>query len=85
MYRAPAVVEMRAEVTKAVEELFPFYMSNPQELPKQWRKDVEEAEGETTLARIVSDYIAGMTDRFALMSHERLLGGPGAAAIRALK
>lgn len=85
MYRAPAVVEMRAEVTKAVEELFPFYMSNPQELPKQWRKDVEEAEDETALARIVSDYIAGMTDRFALMSHERLLGGPGAAAIRALK
>ena len=85
MYRAPAVVEMRAEVTRAVEELFPFYMSNPQELPKQWRKDVEEAEGETTLARIVSDYIAGMTDRFALMSHERLRGGPGAAAIRALK
>ena len=85
MYRAPAVVEMRAEVTKAVEELFPFYMSNPQELPKQWRKDVEDAEDETALARIVSDYIAGMTDRFALMSHERLLGGPGAAAIRALK
>ena len=85
MYRAPAVVEMRAEVTKAVEELFPFYMSNPQELPKQWRKDVEEAEDETALARIVSDYIAGMTDRFALMSHKRLLGGPGAAAIRALK
>ena len=84
MYRAPAVVEMRAEVTKAVEELFPFYMSNPQELPKQWRKDVEEAEDETALARIVSDYIAGMTDRFALMSHKRLLGGPGAAAIRAL-
>ena len=84
MYRAPAVVEMRAEVTKAVEELFPFYMSNPQELPKQWRKDVEEAEDETALARIVSDYIAGMTDRFALMSHARLLGGPGAAAIRAL-
>ena len=85
MYRAPSVVEMRAEVTKAVEELFPFYMSHPQELPKQWRKDVEDAADEMTLARIVSDYIAGMTDRFALMSHERLLGGPGAAAIRALK
>jgi dGTPase len=42
MYRAPAVVEMRAEVTKVVAELFPFFMENPGELPKQWRKDVEE-------------------------------------------
>ena len=44
-------------------------------LPKQWRKDVEAAEGdETALARIVSDYIAGMTDRFAIQTHERLTG-----------
>jgi dGTPase len=67
MYRAPKVVEMRAEVTKVVAELFPFFMENPGELPKQWRKDVEAIAGdETALARIVSDYIAGMTDRFAL-------------------
>jgi dGTPase len=75
MYRAPAVVEMRAEVTKVVAELFPFFMENPGELPKQWRKDVEEIRGdETALARIVSDYIAGMTDRFALQTHARVFG-----------
>ncbi|SFJ54953.1 deoxyguanosinetriphosphate triphosphohydrolase [Jannaschia pohangensis] len=75
MYRAPPVVEMRKQVTQVIDELFPFFMANPGELPKQWRKDVEEAEGETALARIVSDYIAGMTDRFALQCHDRLIGG----------
>ncbi|WP_299965559.1 deoxyguanosinetriphosphate triphosphohydrolase [uncultured Roseobacter sp.] len=73
MYRAPAVVEMRARVTCVVEELFPYFLAHPDQLPKQWRKDVEAAEGETALARIVSDYIAGMTDRFALQEHERLI------------
>jgi dGTPase len=74
MYRAPDVVEMRAQVTKVVEDLFPFFLGNPEHLPKQWRKDVADAAGETELARIVSDYIAGMTDRFAIQEHERLLG-----------
>ncbi|MEO9823993.1 MAG: deoxyguanosinetriphosphate triphosphohydrolase [Paracoccaceae bacterium] len=73
MYRAPSVVEMRIKVTKAVDDLFPFFLAHPENLPKQWRKDVEEAVGEVALARIVSDYIAGMTDRFALESHERFM------------
>lgn len=74
MYRAPSVVKMRAEVTQVVEELFPFFMAHTDYLPKQWRKDVEELDSETALARIVSDYIAGMTDRFALQEHARLIG-----------
>jgi len=74
MYRAPDVVKMRADVTKVVNELFPFFMTQPDRLPKQWRKDVVAVEGEVALARIVADYIAGMTDRFALQEHERLLG-----------
>jgi dGTPase len=73
MYRAPSVIVMRAQVTKVVEELFPYFMAHSDQLPKQWRKDVEEANGETELARIVSDYIAGMTDRFAIQEHERLI------------
>jgi dGTPase len=82
MYRAPAVVEMRAQVTRVVAELFPFFMANPGELPKQWRRDVEAvANDETALARIVSDYIAGMTDRFALQRHAQLIGGVEVARI----
>ncbi|MCR9113419.1 MAG: deoxyguanosinetriphosphate triphosphohydrolase [Rhodobacteraceae bacterium] len=75
MYRAPKVVEMRARVTRVVEELFPFYMTKPEFLPRRWQADVRAVRDETALARLVSDYIAGMTDRFALESHVRLLGG----------
>ena len=74
MYRAPSVVKMRAEVTAVVADLFPFFMSNPDRLPRQWRRDVAAAEDEVALARLVSDYIAGMTDRFALQCHEAHLG-----------
>jgi len=68
---------MRRDVTRVIDELFPYLMRNTESLPKQWRKDVEEARGETELARIVCDYIAGMTDRFALQCHARLIGGNG--------
>jgi len=74
MYRAPAVVEMRKHVTQAVSDLFPLFMAAPENLPKQWRKDVAEIKNETQLARIVADYISGMTDRFALQEHARLTG-----------
>jgi dGTPase len=80
MYRAPSVVEMRARVTCVIEDLFPYFMDHPEHLPKQWRKDVEAAQSETELARIVSDYIAGMTDRFALQEHARLILGEAEAA-----
>ncbi len=75
MYRAPVVVQMRREVTQVVNDLFPLFMAAPEHLPKQWRKDVADAQGETALARIVADYIAGMTDRFAIETHARLVGG----------
>ena len=74
MYRAPSVVKMREQVTAVVHDLFPFFMAHPDQLPKQWRKDVAEAVDEAALARIVSDYIAGMTDRFALQCHDRFVG-----------
>ncbi|WP_108815997.1 deoxyguanosinetriphosphate triphosphohydrolase [Loktanella sp. Alg231-35] len=75
MYRAPAVVEMRVVVTQMINDLFPFFMNNTNELPKQWRKDVADATDAVALARIVADYIAGMTDRFAIQEHKRLIGG----------
>ena len=74
MYRAPDVVEMRKQVTHVINTLFPLFMADPSLLPKQWRKDVAEVQSETALARIVADYIAGMTDRFALQEHARLTG-----------
>ena len=76
MYRAPAVMVKRAEVAKVVEALFPYYLQHPHEMPARWKARIDAAAGdETALARIVSDYIAGMTDRFALQEHQRLIRG----------
>ncbi|ABN76427.1 dGTPase [[Luteovulum] sphaeroides subsp. megalophilum] len=74
MYRAPSVMKERAKVTAVVNDLFPLFMARPELLPQEWRRDVEAAADETTLARIVADYVAGMTDRFALQEHARLCG-----------
>ncbi|KIC39738.1 deoxyguanosinetriphosphate triphosphohydrolase [Leisingera sp. ANG-M7] len=74
MYRAPSVMEKRAKVAKVVEALFPYFLDNPQDMPERWHAEIAAAQGRTALARIVSDYIAGMTDRFALQLHERLVG-----------
>jgi dGTPase len=81
MYRAPAVMEMRASVTQMVEDLFPHFMALPEKLPSDWRTDVAAATTETELARIVVDYVAGMTDRFAIQEHARIFGGPGLDAV----
>jgi dGTPase len=74
MYRAPSVVVMRQEVTAVVNGLFPLYLSRPDLLPAEWRADIEAAKGDVELARIVADYVSGMTDRFALQEGQRLLG-----------
>lgn len=74
MYRAPSVVEMRAQVTQVVDTLFPIYMADTTLLPQAWQADVARAVTQADLARIVSDYIAGMTDRFALQDYHRVTG-----------
>lgn len=74
MYRAPSVMEKRAEVTQIVEDLFPLFLENPDMLPAHWARHIEAAgQDRTTLARMVCDYIAGMTDRFAYAEHARLI------------
>lgn len=74
MYRAPPVMRERARVTQVVNALFPLYLDSPSLLPAEWQADVAGAADKTALARIVADYVAGMTDRFALQEHMRLFG-----------
>jgi dGTPase len=74
MYRAPSVMKERARVTQVVDALFPLFMAEPALLPVEWQADVAGAADQTALARIVADYVAGMTDRFALQEHARLCG-----------
>lgn len=73
MYRAPKVMAKRAEVTQVVEAIFPLFMDNPDLLPQHWIAESRAPAGDTQArARMVADYIAGMTDRFALSEYERL-------------
>jgi dGTPase len=74
MYRAPVVMEKRLKVARVVEALFPHFLENPLDMPQNWHAEIAAAPDRTALARIVSDYIAGMTDRFALQLHEQLFG-----------
>ena len=77
MYRAPRVMEQRRRVTLVVNELFPIYMQDPALLPQRWQAQVEAARADadlSALARLVADYVAGMTDRYALQQHARLTG-----------
>ncbi|MBA4325883.1 MAG: deoxyguanosinetriphosphate triphosphohydrolase, partial [Rhodobacter sp.] len=76
MYRAPSVMAVRAEVTRMVDDLFPLFLQQPDLLPPEWQGDVRAATDETALARVVADYVAGMTDRFAIQEHARLFGTP---------
>jgi dGTPase len=78
MYRAPSVMAVRAEVTRMVDDLFPLFLRQPDLLPEEWQADVAAARDETHLARTVADYVAGMTDRFAIQEHQRLFGNPDA-------
>ncbi len=74
MYRAPSVMDKRAEVTQVVEDLFPLFLDAPHLMPRHWSARIKAAgRDRTMLARMVADYIAGMTDRFALQEHQRLV------------
>ncbi|MBI4787898.1 MAG: deoxyguanosinetriphosphate triphosphohydrolase [Chloroflexi bacterium] len=62
------VSRMAAKAEHVLEELFNAYMTNPRVLPKSVRLRMKDEEQ----ARVIADYIAGMTDRFALDEHQRL-------------
>ena len=57
-----------------INDLLPLFLNDPSLLPTEWRVDVARAADKTALARVVLDYVAGMTDRFALSEHARLFG-----------
>ena len=67
LYRHPRVTDTTSQAQQVVRELFAAYLDRPAELRPSFaqRPDRERA---------VADYIAGMTDRFALREHERLTG-----------
>jgi dGTPase len=71
VYRHPTVLAVREKASKVVEDLFNVFAEDPHLLPDSWR---DHREGDGRRLRRTCDYIAGMTDRFALGEHRRLVG-----------
>ncbi len=71
MYRHFRVNRTRSQARRILAQMFELFMEEPQTLPTDWFLRAEGLEG-AALARIVCDYIAGMTDRFAIEEHRRL-------------
>jgi len=67
LYRHPQVVQTTTQAQEVVRELFDAYLAEPGEMPEDYGRQAD-------IHRAVADYIAGMTDRFAMREHERLTG-----------
>ncbi len=71
MYRQFKVNRMTSKARRVVKELFEFFMAEPDCLPPVWYAQTDGANTQKT-AEVVADFIAGMTDRFALEEHQRI-------------
>lgn len=71
MYRHARVLEIMDRAQRVIRDLFNAYMNDEKLLPKGWREDAPISD-QSRYARQVCDFLAGMTDRFALDQHKRL-------------
>jgi dGTPase len=79
LYRHPRVLDTTGQAQQVVRDLFACYLAQPQGMPESHCRRLDaalaqESLPERALPRTVADYIAGMTDRFALREHQRLTG-----------
>jgi len=70
MYRHDWVMRVMGEAEGVVRDLFAHYAASPADLPDEWGAGISAVDEATRLRRI-ADYIAGMTDRYALIEHAR--------------
>ncbi len=70
LYESPSIVEERDRSVEALEQLFCFYLDNPRQMPESHAQAAQTDPPHL----VVCDYIAGMTDRFLLRHHARLVG-----------
>jgi dGTPase len=69
MYRHDRVMRVMEDAERVVRELFRHFMATPADLPPEWGEGIDSADARR--ARRVADYIAGMTDRYALIEHAK--------------
>lgn len=77
MYRHSTVRRMRMKVSRIVKDLYDAFMGEFALLPQEWQETIKSTGADAPdrivdRARIIADYIAGMTDRYAIKEHERL-------------
>ena len=70
LYNSPALVPVRLEAQRVVANLAAAYRADPKLLPEAWQTETDD----TRQLRSIGDFIAGMTDRFAIARHEELVG-----------
>ncbi len=73
LYRHEKKLEMTAKVQAVLKDLFKIYMADIGRMPAQFSTAASNVD-ESGRARVVADYTAGMTDRFAIAEHERIMG-----------
>ena len=71
MYRHVRIMRIMGDAERVVRALFARYAERPDDMPLEWAQTVEAGDAPERLRRI-ADFIAGMTDRYALMEHARL-------------
>jgi dGTPase len=71
VYRHPRIAGIMQEAASVVRDLFERYSNDPAALPAEWRGQAPQR-GTPAYARHIADFIAGMTDRYALAEHRRL-------------
>lgn len=71
MYRHYKLNRMSSKAKRVVRDLFELFLAEPETMPTEWQKGTAGA-GDPLTARVAADYIAGMTDRYALDEHRRL-------------
>ena len=71
MYRHPRVMKVMDQAADVVRDLFARYSARPQDMPAEWAEHLSRRD-EAARARHIADFIAGMTDRYALAEHARL-------------
>jgi dGTPase len=70
MYRHDKVMAVMRDAESVVRDLFAHFMAHPAELPAEWGEGIDPQDAGAA-ARRVADYIAGMTDRYALIEHAK--------------
>jgi dGTPase len=70
MYRHARVMRVMEDAEAVVRDLFAHFVGHPDDLPAEWRVGIDPTNNAAP-GRYVADYIAGMTDRYALVEHAR--------------